>query len=270
MAEQGDPPGIGVQTVTGRPIGQNGRKPFLLHYRAEGTGVPLLLLHGNRQNLLFFSHQVSHLKDSFRTIAVDSRGHGLTPFGQEPLRLNLMACDVLALLDELHLPKVYVLGFSDGANVALNIALTAPDRVLGLVLSSPNLHPTGMKPGILHLLRFLYALTRRLSFIPWFSQHAQLLRLMVEEPDIPPEALSGLHLPVLVLSGAHDLIRESHIRLIAAAIPGAKLTILPDSGHLHLRTHHREANEVLSAFFQETLAQTNDPEPPDSTVTNEG
>ena len=77
----------------------------------------------------------------------------------------------------------------------------------------------------------------------------ELLGLMVKEPHIPPEALSAIRCPTLVVAGERDMIREDHIRQLAAAIPGAALSILPGD-HFVAQTNHEAFNRTVLEFLR--------------------
>lgn len=100
-----------------------------LNYIEKGSGFPLLLLHGNGENLDYFAHQIEYFSKFYRVIAVDTRGHGKSPLGDAPFTIRQFAEDLFAFMDTLRLPKAHILGFSDGANTALTFALKYPERV---------------------------------------------------------------------------------------------------------------------------------------------
>ncbi len=227
--------------------------PLQLHYSETGEGYPLLLLHGNRQNSDFFEYQIHHFKKHFRTIAIDSRGHGHSPFGHTALSIPLLASDILHLMNRLSLSTAFVIGFSDGANIAINLSLMAPERFRGMAVSSPNLHPAGLKISYRIMIRLAYLLVRPFVFIPRLYRYSQLLHLMLEEPDITRKSLACINLPILIMAGEHDIIQESHIRMIADAIPNSKLVVIPGGGHAYLRNKHEESNLILSSFFKNLL-----------------
>jgi len=101
-----------------------------LHYTEQGSGEPLVLLHGNGEDSSYFEHQLDCFQDRYRVIAVDSRAHGGSPRGMAPLTLAQFAEDLAAFMDELGIASAHILGFSDGANVAMLFAVataTIPD-----------------------------------------------------------------------------------------------------------------------------------------------
>jgi len=199
-----------------------------LHYTERGEGAPLVLLHGNGEDGSYFFHQMEYFSKTRRVIAVDTRGHGKSPRGTGPFTLERFAEDLKGFLDEQGLTRVELLGFSDGANIALIFALKYPGYVEKLILNGGNLDPTGVKRSIQWPICLGYGMVSLIAgFDPKAAARKELLGLMVNQPHIDPTALAGLSMPVLVIAGERDMIKESHTRLIHASIPGAELAILP-------------------------------------------
>ena len=115
-----------------------------LHAVECGNGEPLILLHGNGEDGTYFARQMECFCNRFRVIAVDTRGHGGSPRGTAPLTLDQFACDLGAFMDERGIERAHILGFSDGANIALLFALAYQERVRSLVLNGGNLFPEGL------------------------------------------------------------------------------------------------------------------------------
>ena len=218
-----------------------------LHFEKRGSGPALLLLHGNGENNTYFVHQIQEFSEDFTVYAIDTRGHGKSPRGTAPFTLSQFADDLLQFMDAQGLPVADILGFSDGGNIALLFALRHPERVRRLILNGANLDPKGVKPSVqlpvvagYHLSRFLRA--------PHIK--TELLGLMVNEPHIAPAELSRLTMPVLVIAGEKDMIRDDHTRLIAASIPGAHLAIIPGD-HFIANKAPVAFNRAVRAFFKE-------------------
>lgn len=215
-----------------------------LHYTEQGSGEPLVLLHGNSEDSSYFEHQLDCFQDRYRVIAVDSRAHGGSPRGMAPLTLAQFAEDLAAFMDELGIASAHILGFSDGANVAMLFALAHPQRVRSLVLNGGNLFPEGLTEQ-----------TRREideEYEQALAQHdegqLELLRLMIDEPRIDPTRLAELRMPVLVVAGTDDMIEESHTRLIAGSISGAQLAFV-EGTHFVASENPDAFNRVVGAFL---------------------
>lgn len=220
-----------------------------LHFTKQGSGPPLLLLHGNGEDGTYFVHQVEEFSRDFTVYAIDTRGHGRSPRGTAPFTLAQFAEDLLAFMDRQSMDRADILGFSDGGNIALLFALKYPQRVRRLILNGANLDPTGVKwtvqlPDVL-----VYHLCRRFRN-PETQARVELLGLMVNEPHIDPADLSRLTMPVLVIAGTRDMIRDSHTRRIAAAIPHSRLTFIAGD-HFIANKAPAAFNEAVRAFLSE-------------------
>ena len=198
---------------------------FTLHFTEQGSGFPLILLHGNGEDATYFVHQIEYFSRFYRVIAVDTRGHGQSPRGIAPFTISQFADDLLAFMDQLRITKAHILGFSDGGNIALTFALRHPDRVEKLILNGANLNPKGVKWTVQAPIVLGYRIA--CLFGQKAKQNAEMLGLMVKEPNFVPDDLKDLHIPTLVIAGDHDMIRNSHTRQIAASLPNAELAILP-------------------------------------------
>ena len=104
-----------------------------LHYIEEGTGTPLLLLHGNGEDGTYFKHQLAYFSKKYRVIAVDTRGHGQSPRGAAPFTISQFAEDLNAFLEERKIERAVLLGFSDGANIAMRFAMKHQEKLLALM-----------------------------------------------------------------------------------------------------------------------------------------
>ena len=216
------------------------------YYIEKGAGFPLILLHGNGEDCGYFEHQMEPFAKHFRVIALDTRGHGQTPRGEAPFTIRQFAEDLLAFMDQQGIGKAHVLGFSDGGNIAMVFAMMHPERVEKLVLDGANLDPSGVKRKIQIPIEIGYRVAKLFSKrSPDARKNAELLGLMVNDPNVKPEELSRIQCPTLVIAGDKDMIKDKHTRLIAGSIPGAELSIIPGS--------HFVANKNPDAFNEAVL-----------------
>ncbi|QCQ92465.1 alpha/beta fold hydrolase [Rhodococcus sp. SGAir0479] len=203
-----------------------------LHYEERGDGEPLVLLHGNGEDLGYFAAQTADFAARYRVIALDTRAHGRSTRGDGPLDFARLADDVCAVLDAVGAPSAHVLGYSDGGNTALTLALRRPERVRSLIVNGANLDPRGLGRRFrvpVTAAWLLAAPAARLS--QRLARRRELLELMVRHPHIPAADLSAIAVPTLVIVGERDPIPRRHTELIARSIPGAELVIVPDAGH---------------------------------------
>ena len=214
-----------------------------------GTGAPLILLHGNGEDGSYFKHQIPHFSKHYHTIALDTRGHGRSPRGTAPFRIGQFAEDLKAFMDGRGIQQAILLGFSDGANIAMRFALRWPGRVRGLILNGGNLDACGVKPRIQLPIELGWRVASRFAGRSEQAKHnAELLGLMVLDPNIRPEELAALRMPTLVIAGSRDMIKTGHTKAIAAAIPGAQLRILPGTHFIAAKTP-----EAFNAAVEEFL-----------------
>lgn len=219
------------------------------YFVEKGEGFPLILLHGNGEEHGYFANQMEPFSAARRVIALDSRGHGRTPRGDAPFTLRQFAEDLLAFMDARGLEKADLLGFSDGANVAMLFALAHPERVDRLVLNGGNLDASGIKRTTQLPIEIGYRIARFFArWSPKARANAEMLRLMVDDPAIPAADLAKISAPTLVVAGTDDMVKESHTRLIAGNIPGAKLAIVKGD-HFVANRNPDEFNRVVMDFL---------------------
>lgn len=223
-----------------------------LHWIERGQGEPLVLLHGNGEDSFYFRHQLEHFSRRYRVMAVDTRGHGRSPRGAAPFTFDTFARDLRDFLDRQGLPKVHLLGFSDGGNTALTFALLFPERLHSLILNGANLSPGGVKRRVQLPIVLGY---RAAALLARFDAKAvpkrELLALMVEQPHIDPGSLAAITVPTLVIAGTRDMIAEEHTRLIHRSIPGSRLVLL-EGDHFIAAKNSGPFNRVVEKFLQET------------------
>jgi len=212
----------------------------------------LVLLHGNGEDLGYFQHQIPAFAEHFRVIAVDTRGHGKSPRGTAPFSIRQFAEDLHDFLAEKNIPSAHILGFSDGGNIALCFALKYPQMVKSLVLNGANLNASGVKKSVQLPIEIGYRIAALFAKKQEGAlRKKELLGLMVNDPNIPEEALSGISVPALVIAGTKDMIRESHTRRIAQCIPGAELAIIPGD-HFVAAKNPDVFNEAVLAFLRKS------------------
>lgn len=191
----------------------------ILFYDKTGEGDPLLLLHGNGEDHTIFDALIPLLEKDHTVYAVDSRGHGASN-PTDDYHYPGMADDIAQLITSLEIKSPVLCGFSDGGITGLLLAMHYPGLVSRLVICGANLNPQGMKRSVRHKIKQHYKKTKSL-----------LDRMMLEEPDIDPDSLSQIQIPVLVLAGSDDIIKPAHTKLIASKLPDSQLKILPGEDH---------------------------------------
>lgn len=220
-------------------------------YYDVGRGRPLVLLHGNGEDSGYFKAQIPEFSRFYRVIAVDSRGHGRSESGSQGLSFELMAEDLKAVLDALHIQKAYLLGFSDGGNLAIKFVLTYPQYVDKLILNGANVDMfRGVKPQIQLPLYPVYGL---LSLLGKHSSNAahkrDVLGLMVHPYGVQMEDLARIAVPTLMIVGEHDMIREKQTREIAARIPDCRVEVFRDGDHFVAARQPARFNRTVIEFL---------------------
>lgn len=208
-----------------------------LYYEKSGQGHPVILVHGNGEDHHIFDALGARLARRYAVYAPDSRDHGQSSRAQG-LHYGDMELDMAAFIAALGLEKPVYVGFSDGGIVGLLLAMKHPGLLGAMVVCGANLHPRGMKTPVRASMRLGYMLS-----------HDQKLALMLQEPDIGTGQLAGIRVPTLVLAGGRDIVYEDHTRMLAEAIPGAKMKILPGETHDSYLKKTDMMDELLEDFF---------------------
>lgn len=216
-----------------------------LYYQEQGEGEPFFLLHGNGEDGTYFANQLSFFSDRYRVIAVDTRGHGKSPRGTASFTMEQFAVDLHKLMDKLEIQKAMILGFSDGANIAMKFALKYPERVNALILNGGNLDTKGVKRSIQIPIEIGYRFAKLFARKSEKAKtHMEILGLMVHEPNIKPEELRAIQAPTLVIAGTKDMIKQEHTEVIAQSIPNAKLSVIPGDHFIASKNAERFNKEV--------------------------
>jgi 3-oxoadipate enol-lactonase len=251
-----------------------------LRYRDEGVGPALLFIHGWALDLDVWEPLVSTLCGRYRLLRFDRRGYGLST-GTPSLTVDER--DALALLDRAGVRRAALVGASQGARVALRIALAEPERVTGLVLDAPPEELGGARAltnevpldhyrelarrGDIATVRRLWSqhpFTRLQTTDP--TAHALLSTVLARYPgnDLSvsgqaPRALpdlSALASPVLVLNGERDLkSRRASGAALAAALPRARYRSIAGAGHLPSLDRPADYASALSPFIDDALTR---------------
>lgn len=232
-----------------------------LYYEISGHGIPILFLHGNSQSHRIFHSYARKLQGFYQVILMDSRGHGLSRLhgsrANHLFTIQDMAQDVAALLDKLHISKVILFGFSDGANIALEFASLYPKRALAVISASGNALPHGLRLPVRLGARFSGQLFGALKkFLPAgplrqsVTKRQQLNSLLTDSPYLSAERLHQITAPVLLIAGTRDLIKTSHTNWMAAQIPNCRLYLVEGGTHQVIFQQEKECWKVIREFLK--------------------
>ena len=213
-------------------------------WRAEfgpRDGKPVIMVHSGLANANYFGPVIPFLVDEgFHVIAVDSRGHGRSTQSAQPYSYELMASDVVAMLDALRIPKADLVGWSDGGIIGIVMAIRNPERLNRVFAFSANTVPEGLIPDFDKKGVFADFEKRardeydKLSPTPgqYDSFLKQISEMWATQPRITDDQLKAIRTPITIADGRYDeVIKQSHNRYMAATIPNAHLMILPGVSH---------------------------------------
>ena len=255
---------VRFDTQGGTPLPPADTEAWLDHDGARiwhasfGHGPPVVLLHGGLGHGGNWGNQVpALLAAGYRAIVIDSRGHGRSTRDDHPYSYDRMASDVLAVLDALHIARARLVGWSDGACIALVLAARAPDRAAGVFFFACNMDPGGTRETVPSpLIERCFARHRkdyaRLSATPeqFDAFVAAVSEMMRTQPDYRAADLAAIAVPVAIVQGEHDeFIRVEHAAYLARTIPGATLTLLPGVSHFAPLQRPALFNAAMLAFL---------------------
>lgn len=260
--------GIAAQQAT--PVGPPAATPFAgegqiaevngikLYYEIHGEGEPLLLIHGGLGNSDYWDNQTPVLAEQFQVIVVDSRGHGRSTFDEQPISYELMASDMLALMDYLDIPKASILGWSDGGIIGLQLAITHPERLDRVVAFGANYDPSGVRADIGENATFNAYIDQaagdyqRISPNPerWDAFLENIGTMWATEPNFTEAQLTAITTPMLILDGEEEeAIDIEHTKKMASLIPTAELVLMPGSGHFAMLEQPEVFNRIVLDFL---------------------
>jgi pimeloyl-ACP methyl ester carboxylesterase len=211
-----------------------------IHHAVYGQGSPVILLHGGLANTEYWGNQIQALAPHHTIMVMDSRGHGRSTRDPRPYGYNLMADDVVALMDVLKVPKVDIVGWSDGGILGLDLAMRHLDRVGKIFAFAANTVTSGVIDGVEKNPTFAAFIeragheyeTRSATPKEYAAFVEQISKMSASQPNWTDAQLKAITAPVLVVDGDHDeAIKREHTEYIAATIPGAGLLILPNVSH---------------------------------------
>lgn len=209
-----------------------------LYYEVSGSGPAILLVHGNGEDHSIFNETAELLRENYTVYALDSRDHGKSS-RVKTLGYEAMAVDVAEFARKLKLENPCYCGFSDGGIIGILAAVRYPELFSKLVLCGANSYPQGLKWYWLKLFSLLEAVN-----------HDPKLLMMLKEPQITARELESIPVPVLLLAGERDMVRESHTRYLASKIKDSRLNILPGEGHGSYIVHSRKLYYFIKKFLE--------------------
>lgn len=231
--------------VENRRLGER----FYMHVWEQGEGIPLVFLHGNGEDGQYFKHQMAYFKKDYRVLAVDTRGHGKSERGIAPFTIRQFADDLYHLLQKMDITEIILLGFSDGANIAIEFARKHQHMLKALILNGANLNPSGVKWQVQLPIIAGYRIVSAISALDKRAvAKKEILGLMVKQPDIRPQMLENITVPTLVIVGDKDMIKAEHSQKIADSLPNAVLKVIKGN-HFIASKEPKAFHEAVEEFL---------------------
>jgi len=225
-------------------------------YEERGEGEPLLLLHPGLVDSRALTATMDGLAGRFHVFAPDRRGHGRTPDVDGPISYELMAQDTIAFLDDAVGGPAHLLGCSDGATVALLVALRRPDLVRRLVVVAGVFHRDGWDPTALdadadppEFLRQMYGEVSPDGVGHYDAVVAEVAAEHTRQPALTPEDLRSVRSRTLVMVGDDDEVRLEHAVEMYRALPDAELAVVPGTSHGPLVEKPELCNLLATTFL---------------------
>ena len=235
--------------------GQPGAGPW---WAEQGSGEPLVLLHGGLADARFFSRNVPALAGRFRVYTPDARGHGHTADRPGPFTPDLLMRDTVAFLTSVVGGPAHLAGHSMGACTALLVALHHPDLVRRLILVSASIRPLRPQaddspwPRLDELVRFLGPGYGEVS--PDGEAHfpvvaSKIVTMLTGAPALAQADLGGVSSRTLLMAGDEDAVSLDDTVALYNGIPDAELAIVPGTSHFLLREKPDLCNAIMLDFL---------------------
>jgi pimeloyl-ACP methyl ester carboxylesterase len=227
-------------------------------YATFGTGDPVVLLHGGLANSNYWGLLVRALAPEYRVIVMDSRGHGRSTRDDQPYGYDLMASDVLALMDFLKVPKAALVGWSDGAILGLDIAMHHPERLSKLFAFAANSDPSGVADIAKSPVFNAYigrAEQEYAALSPTPTEYKPFLdqigKMWETQPNWTAADLQKITVPTWIVDADHDeAIKRENTEFMAASIPGSGLLLMPEVSHFAFLQDPAQFNAEVLHFLE--------------------
>jgi len=217
---------------------------FNFYYQKSGSGKSVILVHGNGEDHTIFKTEIEQFVSAgYCVYAPDSRGHGKTGADNPPVttfHYANMADDIYQLIKALNLEKPAYYGHSDGGIIGLLLELQHPETLAVMAVSGTNLSPDGLDESFVVECREMYE-----------KSPEPLTALMLNEPNIEPQELENIHIPVLVTAGEYDLIKLQETETIAEHLKNSKLIIVENADHGNYVVDSEIMGKLLIQFLVE-------------------
>ncbi|MCW3084699.1 MAG: alpha/beta hydrolase fold protein [Bacteroidetes bacterium] len=213
-----------------------------MYYEIHGAGFPLVLIHGGGSTIqTSFRNIIPLLAKTHQVIAVELQAHGRTSDRDAPETFEQDAADVAELLRQLNIPTADILGFSNGGQTAMQLAMNRPEKIRKLIIASAFYKKEGVPVPFWQAMdkatfadmpqvykdEFLKVNNDPTALLNMFNRDAQRMRTFKDWND---SDLRSIKAKTLVIAGDRDVALNVHSAVMAGLIPNCQLAILP-GGH---------------------------------------
>ncbi|TLX75354.1 alpha/beta hydrolase [Labilibacter sediminis] len=235
-----------------------------IYYETYGQGAPLLLIHGGLGSISNFMYSISDFSEHFKVIAMDSPGHGRSSH-VDSLSYPYLAEIISQFIDNLKLDSLYILGFSDGAVVGLQLAADRPDKVKKLFAIGANIRLDALSESSISWMKndmIEWAKNKD----GWWSKNILPLMEQPEKSDIflkntqkmwltevyvENSKIQSIKIPTMIMQGDKDGIKKEHAVELSNYIENSQLCILPKTAHFVFGSKPKMVNQIAIDFFNE-------------------
>jgi pimeloyl-ACP methyl ester carboxylesterase len=239
------------------------------YYEVHGASnsEPLVLLHGGLLTAETWGGQVGSFSEKYRVYVPERRGHGRTQDVEGPYTYEAMADDTVAFLKEVVGGTAHLVGWSDGGNVGLLVALRDPGLVGKLVVIGSNFHHDGVSvtpedmgmsadaPEVA-MFRGPYEQVSPDGPEHWPVVFDKIMRMWTEGPTLTVEDVARIQAPTLVLVGDDDMPTLAHTVAMYEALPKGQLAVVPGASHALPMEKSPAVNQLVLEFLQGGEPQT--------------
>ncbi len=249
----------GENEAIGKYVELNGAK---IYYEEYGKGEPLLLIHGNGANIKSMENQIDFFKTNYRVIIADNRGHGRSELKTDSLTYNQITADYDGLVNHLKLDSVNILGWSDGGIIGLLMGISKKSNLRKIVAMAPNLRPdtTAVHGWAPENVRKYQAIAKEMlakgDTTKNWGLELQLDGLLLNQPNISHTELKSIEVPVLIMVGDRDIIKNIHAVEMFDNLTKGQLSIMPRNNHVAPRNTPEIFNAIATRFLTEPFDYT--------------
>lgn len=222
-----------------------------LVYYERGNGEIILLIHGNSMSSIMMKKMFNYLSNFYHVIAVDSRGHGKSENGKKAYSIKLFAEDMVKFCRSKALNNIIIIGYSDGANVALTIAYKYQEIAKKIILICGNYNVYGVKWLIRMPILFVKFF---ISFMKKFSPNMKFIlwkiKLMIDDYGVTESIMKQINTDILILGAKYDFVYKQHQINMNRYLKNSRMYIIKGTNHFNIITS-RETFKVIKAFINE-------------------